>query len=124
LTAVRKSLTVDALKSEEMCFNSRSDNLPPIYHDGTQLFYTDTFKYLVMVCDKAFNLNVAADAALRPFTAGTTSITFRVNKCVQEVPKDCMPRFGSSKRTQFQLACMQVRSGLPPTYNKAKRWTI
>jgi hypothetical protein len=30
-----------------MCFNSRSDNrLPPLYYGGTQLSYTDTFKYL------------------------------------------------------------------------------
>jgi len=50
--------------------------MPPIYYDGTQLPYTHTFKSLGMVCDKAFNLNVAADAALRPFTAGT----FRVEK--------------------------------------------
>ena len=43
----RKSLTVDTQKSEVMCFNSRSDNcLPPFYYDGTQLSYTDTFKYL------------------------------------------------------------------------------
>ena len=36
-----------------MCFNSRSDSrLPPLYYDGTQLSYTDTFKYLGMVCDK------------------------------------------------------------------------
>eukprot|EP00983_Pelagomonas_calceolata_P013321 425704-Pelagomonas_calceolata.AAC.1 len=38
----RKSLTVNTLKSEVMCFNSRSDNLPPLYIDGTQLPFTDT----------------------------------------------------------------------------------
>eukprot|EP00983_Pelagomonas_calceolata_P103584 1158925-Pelagomonas_calceolata.AAC.5 len=48
-----------------------SDNLPPLYFDGTQLPYTDTFKYLGMVCDRTINLDVAADAVLRPFTAGT-----------------------------------------------------
>ncbi len=36
-----------------------------------QLPYTDTFKCLGLMFDKAFNLNVAADAALGPFTAGT-----------------------------------------------------
>ena len=51
--AHRKSLTVNTHKSEVMCFNSRSDNrLPPLYYDGTQLSYTDTFKYLDMLCDK------------------------------------------------------------------------
>jgi len=59
-------------KSEVMCFNSRSDNRsPPLYYDGTQLSYTDTFKYLGMVCDKNIILTTAADAALRPFTTGT-----------------------------------------------------
>jgi len=52
--AQRKSLTVNTLKSEVMCFNSRSDNWPPIYFDGMQLPYTGTFMYLGMVCDKAF----------------------------------------------------------------------
>eukprot|EP00983_Pelagomonas_calceolata_P009414 304879-Pelagomonas_calceolata.AAC.1 len=50
------------------------------YFDGTQLPYTDTFNYLGMVCDKTINLDVAADAALRPFTAGT----FRVKHFAQE----------------------------------------
>eukprot|EP00983_Pelagomonas_calceolata_P063409 1147704-Pelagomonas_calceolata.AAC.2 len=45
-----------------------------------QLPYIDTFNTLGMVCDKTFNLDVAADAALRPFTAGT----FQVKKFVQE----------------------------------------
>eukprot|EP00983_Pelagomonas_calceolata_P012994 415255-Pelagomonas_calceolata.AAC.1 len=67
--AERKPLTVNTLKSEVTCFNSRSDNLPPLYFDGTQLPHTDTFKYLGMVCDKTINLDVAAVAALRPFTA-------------------------------------------------------
>ena len=53
VNAHRKSLTVNTHKSEVMCFNSRSDNrLPPLYYDGTQLLYTNTFKYLGMVCNK------------------------------------------------------------------------
>ena len=45
-----------------MCFNSRSDNrLPPLYYNDTQLSYTDTFKYLGMVCDKQINLTTVAD---------------------------------------------------------------
>jgi hypothetical protein len=79
--AHKKHLTLYTHKSEVMCFNSRSDNhLPPLYYDGTQLSYTDTFKYLGMVCDKNINLTTAADAALRPFTTGT----FRVKRFVQE----------------------------------------
>ena len=65
--AHRKSLTGNANKSEVMCFNSRSDNrLPSLYYDGTQLSYTDTFKYLGMVsrpivgsdewCDRAVKM--------------------------------------------------------------------
>ena len=44
------------------------------------LLYTDSFKYLGMVCDKQINLNTAADAALCPFTTGT----FRVKEFVQK----------------------------------------
>eukprot|EP00983_Pelagomonas_calceolata_P030123 943682-Pelagomonas_calceolata.AAC.1 len=69
--AERKSLTVNTLKSEVVCFDSRSDNLHTLYFDGTQLPNTDTLKYLGMVCDKTINLDVTADAALQPFTAGT-----------------------------------------------------
>ena len=54
-----------------MCFNSNSEDLPHLYSDGVMLPCTDSFKYLGMVCDKQFNLNTAADTALRPFTAGT-----------------------------------------------------
>jgi hypothetical protein len=67
-------------KSEVMCFNSRSDDLPTLYYDGTPLSYTNESKYLGMLCDKSFNLNTAADAALRPFTAGN----FRAKHFVQE----------------------------------------
>jgi hypothetical protein len=41
-----------------------------LFFDGTQLPYTDTFKYLGMVCNRQINLNFAAVAALRPFMAG------------------------------------------------------
>jgi len=78
--ANRKSLTVNTQKSEVMCFNSRSDDLPTLYYDGTPLPYTNEFKYLGMLCDKGINLNTAADAAVRPFTA----CTLRVKKFVQE----------------------------------------
>ncbi len=63
-----------------MCFNSYTNNLPPPFYDGAQLPYTDSFKYLGMVCDKHISLNTAAYAALRPFTAGT----FRIEQFIQE----------------------------------------
>ena len=73
-------MTVDTQKSEVMCFNSRPGSfLPPIFFDGTQLPYTDTFKYLGMVCDRQINLNIVAGAALRPFMAGT----FRIKQFVK-----------------------------------------
>ena len=77
--AQRKALTVNAQKSEVMCFNSRTENLPSLHYDGTRLQYTSTFKYLGLVCDKHINLGVAADATLRPFMAGT----FRVKTFAQ-----------------------------------------
>jgi len=74
-------MTVKTQKSEVMCFNSRSDELPTtLYYDGAPLSYTNEIKYLGMLCDKSINLNTAADAALRSFTAGT----FRVENFVQE----------------------------------------
>eukprot|EP00983_Pelagomonas_calceolata_P025148 790777-Pelagomonas_calceolata.AAC.1 len=75
-----------------------------------------------MVCDKTINLDVAADAGLRAFTAGT----FRAKSSFRSttLPTYCTPRFGSSRRMQSLLECMQVKSGLPLTYDKAKRWTI
>ena len=76
--AENKSLTVNTQKSEVMCFISNSENLPPLYFDGVMLPYTDSFKYLGMVCNKQINLNTAADAALRPFTAGTFRVKERV----------------------------------------------
>ena len=79
--AERKCLsTVNAQKSEVTCINSNYKNLPPLYFDGVRLPYTDSFRYLGMVCDKQINLNTAADATLRPFTAGT----FRVKEFVQK----------------------------------------
>ncbi len=63
-----------------MCFNSRTNHLPPLFHDGVQLPNTDSFKYLGMVCDKHINLSTAADAALHPFTAGT----FHIKQFIQE----------------------------------------
>ncbi len=57
-----------------MCSNSYTNNLPPLFADGAQLLYTDSFKYLGMVCDRHINLNTVADAVLRPFTAGTFCI--------------------------------------------------
>ncbi len=78
--ARRKSLTVNTQKSEVMCFNSYASNLPPLFYDGTQLPYPDSFKYLGMACYRQINLNTAADAALRPFTAGT----FRIRQFTRE----------------------------------------
>ncbi len=66
-------LSVNLEKSEVMCFNPHTNNLPPLFNDGTQLPYPDSFKYLDMVCDKHINLNIT-DAVLCPFTAGTFRI--------------------------------------------------
>ncbi len=54
-----------------MCFNSHTYNLPPLFNDGAQLSFTDSFKHLGMGCDRRVNLNTAADAVLHPFSAGT-----------------------------------------------------
>ena len=73
--AQNKSLTVNTQKSEVMCFNSRPGSyLHLLFFDGTQLSCTDTFNYLGMVCNRQINLNIAADAALQPFMAGTFKV--------------------------------------------------
>jgi len=63
-----------------MFCNTRSDNLPPIYFNNTQLPYTTSLKNLGVVCDKAFDLNVATDAALRTCIASA----LQVKRFVQE----------------------------------------
>ncbi len=57
-----------------MCLNSHTNNLPPLFYDGTQPPCTDSFKYMGMVRNRNINLNTAADAALCPFTASTLHI--------------------------------------------------
>ena len=78
--AQKKSLTVNTQRFEVMCYNSRPGSfLPLLFFDGTQLPYTDNFTYLGMVCDWQINLNIAADAALQSFMAGT----FRIKQFVK-----------------------------------------
>ncbi len=55
--ARRKSFTVSTQKSEVMCFNSHTNNLPPFFYDGAQLPYADSFKYLDLVCNRHINFN-------------------------------------------------------------------
>jgi len=78
--AMRKSLVVNTQKSQVMCVNSRSENLPTFFYDGLPLPYTDHFKYLGMVIDKQFHLSTAADAALQPLVNGT----FKIQRFAQE----------------------------------------
>jgi len=77
---MRKSLVVNTQKSQVMCVNSRSENLPTFFYDGLPLPYTDHFKYLGMVIDKQFHLSTAADAALQPLVNGT----FKIQRFAQE----------------------------------------
>ena len=118
----KKSLTVNTQKSEVMCFmNSRPGSvLPPLFFDGTQLPYTDTFKYLGMVCDRQINQNVAADAAFGPFMAGT----FRVKQFVKshDLANRLHAHIWLLKLTQVLLAYIRVRYGLLPPYDKVERW--
>ena len=77
---MEKCLVVNTKKTQIICFNSRSCNLPSFFYDGSLLSYTDQFKYLGMVCNRYFNLHTAADAALQPFTKGI----FKVQQFAQE----------------------------------------
>jgi len=79
--AQKKSLTVNTQKSEVMCFNSYPRNLLPLLFDGAQL---PPLHRLLQIsghgCDRHINLNTAADAALRLFTAGT----FQIRQFIRE----------------------------------------
>ncbi len=105
-----------------MCFNSYTSNLPPLFYDGAQLPYTDSSKYLGMVCDRHVSLNTAADAALCPSTAGT----FRIRQLYGNMTLQTgyTSACGSVNRMQFLLVCMQVRFGPPHSYDRAKKWAI
>eukprot|EP00983_Pelagomonas_calceolata_P037897 1136584-Pelagomonas_calceolata.AAC.1 len=75
----RKCLTVITQQSGVICFNSEANSLPPLLYDGDSLPYTDSFKYLGMVCDKRLNLSTAAEAALKPCIAGTYHVQVFAN---------------------------------------------
>jgi len=64
-----------------MRFNPYTNNLPPLFYDGAQLPHTDPFKSNVWAWFVTnFNVKIAADAALCPFTAGS----FRIKQFIQE----------------------------------------
>ena len=88
---------------------------------GTQLSYTDTFKYLGMVCDKNINLTTAADAALRPFTTGT----FRVKRFVQEnvLTNRLHAHIWLLKIYAIPASMYASQIWSTPFFNRAKKWT-
>ena len=94
--------------------------------------YTDSFKYLGMVCDKQINLITAADAALRLFTAGT----FRVKSLFRNMT--FLPGYtrthGFSRHTLFLLVCesdlgyslltTRQRNGQSPSRDTTPSWCV
>eukprot|EP00983_Pelagomonas_calceolata_P010165 330815-Pelagomonas_calceolata.AAC.1 len=72
--ARQKFLTVNTKKSVIVCFNSKTDNLPPLFYDGEVLPYSNTFRYLGMQLDTHMNLHNAAEEALKPCLAGMACI--------------------------------------------------
>ncbi len=74
-----------------------------------------------MVCDRHVNLNTAADAALRPFTAGT----FRIKQFIREHDLTNRLHIYMWLLKMYAIpAGMQARFGPPHSYDKAKNWTI
>ena len=113
---LKGSLSLSTHKCQRCCASALTLKTCPFsctYFDGVLLPYTDSFKYSGMVCDKQINLNTAADAALRPFTAGT----FRVKEFVQKHKYANTRKYDFSRRTRVRF-----RPLLP--FNKAKRWTV
>eukprot|EP00983_Pelagomonas_calceolata_P060572 1146442-Pelagomonas_calceolata.AAC.1 len=81
--ARRNFLTVNTKKSVFVCFNSKTDNLPPplffnlppLFYDSEVLPYSNTFCYLGMQLDKHISyLHNAAEEALKPCLAGMARI--------------------------------------------------
>jgi len=72
-----------------------------------------------MLCDRQINLGFAADAALRPFMAGT----FRVKLFVKshDLANKYTLASGFSRLTQFLLACMRVRYGWATSFLRQSR---
>eukprot|EP00983_Pelagomonas_calceolata_P002062 69378-Pelagomonas_calceolata.AAC.1 len=64
-------MPVNIKKSEVVCFNSRAETLPQMLYDGDNLPYTDSFRYLGMVCNNRLNLSTTAEAVLKICIAGT-----------------------------------------------------
>ena len=101
------------------CFNSKIESLPPLYFDGVVLLpYTESFKYLGMVCDKQINLNTAADATLCPFTAGT----FRVKILIRNLMQHTYTWLFKTHAVPAGMYAGQIWPLL--TYSKAKTWTV
>eukprot|EP00983_Pelagomonas_calceolata_P057963 1145300-Pelagomonas_calceolata.AAC.2 len=72
--AHKKFQTVNTQKSEMVCFNSRTDSIPPLVYENGLLPYSGTFRHLGMFFDKNLNLHSAAEEALRPCLAGMSCI--------------------------------------------------
>eukprot|EP00983_Pelagomonas_calceolata_P047132 1140490-Pelagomonas_calceolata.AAC.1 len=70
----RKFLTVNTNKSVIVCFNSKTDNWPPLLYDGEVLRYSNTLCYLGMQFEKHINLHKAAEEALKPCLAGKARV--------------------------------------------------
>eukprot|EP00983_Pelagomonas_calceolata_P021538 674747-Pelagomonas_calceolata.AAC.1 len=72
--ARRKFLTVKTKKSVIVCFNSETDNLPPLFYDGEVLPHSNTFRFLGMQVGKHINMHNAAEEALKPCLAGMARV--------------------------------------------------
>jgi len=71
--------------------------------------------------NRQINLNVAADAALWPFIAGTFRI--KQSSCKSHALANRLhAHIWLLKFTKFLPACMRVGYGLPPSYDKVERW--
>jgi len=75
-----ESLSLSIHISLRWCALTLTPAIYPLSFDGAQLPYTDSFKYLGMVCDRQINLYAAADAVPCPFTAGT----FHIKQFIRE----------------------------------------
>jgi len=103
-----------------MSFDSDTNNLPPLFSDGPQLPYMDSFKDLGIVCDRRHDMILICMLQLMhcyvhsQLALSASSSLFGSMTLLTGYTSTC----GSLRYTQSLLVCMQARFGPPHSYNR------
>jgi len=119
--AQRKYLTVNTQMSEVMCFNSYTNNLPPLFYDGAQLPYTNSLPniWACFVTDMSIWIpQLMQRYAHSQLVLSTSNSLYRS----MTLPTGYTSTCGSWKHAQFLPACKQAKFGPSHSYDRAKKW--